>query len=386
MNGTGPYRLESRTPGEEIVLVLNEDYWRTEPIWAGGPSGPAAIERVIIKTVAEQDIRIDIFQSGDTDIPQLIRQNLTELDRMLGEICDYNPDTLEFDCSVVAGNEEAPFRLYQGFPEQNRFDAMFFFDINTEGGNQLLGSGQLDGDGIPPDFFHDIDVRKAFNYCFDWQAFIEEVYLGEAVQNTGVLIPGMPGYDQDGPQYTFDLDKCREHIERAWGGAVAENGFRVQLPYHLYSKIHRLVGETLQSGFQAIDPKYQIEVIGLPFPDWQDSHRNHRMPIFVSPWFPDIHDPHNWAQPFTVGLYAVYQGVPGEIIAGYSELVDAGVSTTDPAEREAIYRELQQLDYDNAIAIRGAVPTGRKYMQRWVSGWYYNPIAPGEFFYALSID
>ena len=39
MNGTGPYRLESWTPGEGWVIVANENYWRgdDQPTWEGGP-------------------------------------------------------------------------------------------------------------------------------------------------------------------------------------------------------------------------------------------------------------------------------------------------------------------------------------------------------------
>ena len=76
------------------------------------------------------------------------------------------------------------------------------FQINNEGGNPYLGSGQLDGDGIPPDFFSDIHVRKAFNYCFDWEAFIAEVYQGEAVQNYGPFNAGLIGYDPDAQHYS----------------------------------------------------------------------------------------------------------------------------------------------------------------------------------------
>ena len=38
INGTGPYMLDSWTPGEGYVLVANENYWATEPIWEGGPA------------------------------------------------------------------------------------------------------------------------------------------------------------------------------------------------------------------------------------------------------------------------------------------------------------------------------------------------------------
>ena len=48
-NGTGPYKLDHLTDGQEIVLVRNENYWRAEgdPIWENGPSGLADIETVV---------------------------------------------------------------------------------------------------------------------------------------------------------------------------------------------------------------------------------------------------------------------------------------------------------------------------------------------------
>ena len=42
------------------------------------------------------------------------------------------------------------------------------------GGNPYIGSGELDGNGIPADFFSDVHVRKAFNYCFDYDAYIDD--------------------------------------------------------------------------------------------------------------------------------------------------------------------------------------------------------------------
>jgi hypothetical protein len=32
------------------------------------------------------------------------------------------------------------------------------------------------------------------------------------------------------------------------------------------------------------------------------------------------------------------------------------------------------LDFEYAPGIRGAVPTGRTYQQRWVSDWMHNPM------------
>jgi peptide/nickel transport system substrate-binding protein len=69
-NGTGPYKLENWTPGEEIVLVANENYWRADddPIWEGGPAGVPSIARVVIKNIDEWGTRLAMFEAGDADI------------------------------------------------------------------------------------------------------------------------------------------------------------------------------------------------------------------------------------------------------------------------------------------------------------------------------
>ena len=49
INGTGPYMLESWTPGEGWVLTANENYWRGDdmPVWEGGPAGQPAVKRIV---------------------------------------------------------------------------------------------------------------------------------------------------------------------------------------------------------------------------------------------------------------------------------------------------------------------------------------------------
>jgi peptide/nickel transport system substrate-binding protein len=385
MNGTGPFMLDHWTQGEEYVLVRNDNYWRSEPAWDGGPSGPAALERVVYRIVNEWGTRFAMLQAGDTDFTTVPRQNVTQVDPLVGERCEYNADTADFDCAAT-DNPDGPLRLHIGAPGVSRTDAMFVFDIETEGGNALIGSGELDGNGIPPDFFTDIHVRKAFNYCFDWDIYIEDALVGEAVQNVGVLIPGMLGYNAAGSTYSFDLEKCQSEIEEAWDGAVAENGFRVQVAYNTGNVTRQTVAQILQSGFQQVDPKYSIEIIGLPWPSFLSNIRARRLPVYVSGWLEDIHDPHNWAQPFTVGTYASRQAMPDEIKDNFKALVDAGVGASDPADRTAIYEELQEYDYEVAPAIRLAVATTRHYEQRWVNGYYYNPIYPGFYYYSFSKD
>ncbi len=394
-NGTGPFKLDHWTPGQEIVLVRNENYWRTEPAWEGGPTGPAKLERVVIKKVDEWGTRFAMFQAGDADVVAVNRQDVSQVDPFVGEICRWNEEKGDFDCEVQS---DQPFRLYIGHPTISRTDVFFNFNINVpEGGNPFVGSGQLDGNGIPPDFFSDIHIRRAFNYCFDWDTYIQEALAGEAVQSTGLALPGMIGYDPEGPHYSFDLDKCAEEFKLADldkdGIPAGEDeddvwnvGFRMQVAYNTGNVVRQTVAEILASNIASVNDKFQIEIVGLPWPTFLRNQRARTLPLFISGWLEDIHDPHNWYVPYLTGTYGRRQSLPEEAVAEFQELINKGVMETDPAKRHAIYLELNQKVYDLTPHIILAVATGRRYEQRWVKGWYYNPIYPGQYFYVLSKD
>jgi peptide/nickel transport system substrate-binding protein len=56
---------------------------------------------------------------------------------------------------------------------------------------------------------------------------------------------------------------------------------------------------------------------------------------------------------------------------------------TDPAKRAEIYKQFNRLYYEVASGIPLFVSADRRYQQRWVHGWYYNPIHPDAYFYTL---
>jgi peptide/nickel transport system substrate-binding protein len=60
--GLGPYRFVSMTPGLEIVLEANEQYWRKKP----------AIKRVSIKGVPDRTTRLAMLKTGEADIGYLM--------------------------------------------------------------------------------------------------------------------------------------------------------------------------------------------------------------------------------------------------------------------------------------------------------------------------
>jgi peptide/nickel transport system substrate-binding protein len=390
MNGTGPFMLDQWVKGEEVDLVRNDNYWRTEPAWEGGPSGPAALERVIIKGVDEWGTRFAMAQAGDTDMVYVPLQNSAQIDPLVGELCLYNSQTDSFDPCQPTENPDGPMRLWKGYPTVSRQDVFLTWNIvSPEGGNPYIGSGKLDGNGIPPDFFSDVHIRKAFNYCFDWDTYIHDALVGEAIQSVGLELPGMPGYDVNGPKYSYDLDKCAEEFQAAElrgdnGETVWDVGFRFQAAFNTGNVSRQTVAEILQANLSEVNDKFQVEILGLPWPTFLQSQRASTLPLFVSGWLEDIHDPHNWFQPYLVGTYGRRQQLPEDVTAQFQELLNQGVSESDPAKRAEIYTQVNQLVYDLAPDIILAIPTGRHYQQRWVNGYYYNPIYPGNYFYPLS--
>ncbi len=251
--------------------------------------------------------------------------------------------------------------------------------------NPLIGSGQLDGNGIPTDFFSDIHVRRGFNYCFDWETYINDVFQGEAVQSYSVIIPGMLGYNAEGQHFSYDPEQCGAELAQAWGGVLPEIGFRVQAAYNIGNTTRQTVAEILAENLNAVSENYVVETVGLPWPAFLQAQRDKTLPLFISGWLEDIHDPHNWVVPYLTGTYGRRQSMPEDMRAQFQELINAGIQAPTPEERQAIYNQLNDLVYENAPNILLAVATGRRYEQPYVQGWYYNPIYPdAHYYYALS--
>jgi peptide/nickel transport system substrate-binding protein len=392
-NGTGPYMLDHWTPGEEIVLTANENYWRTEPMWDGGPSGPPQIKRVVIKNINEWGTRLAMFEAGDGDYIYVPPQYRPQLEPYYKTIC-------QADGSCTEGNADGYIQVFRDLPEPAMTPAQFNWQINVEGGNQFVGSGALDGNGIPADFFSDIHIRKAFNYCFDFDTMIKDALNGEGIQAQGPIIAGMMGYREgEAPLYSYDPAKCEEEFKLADldhdGIAAGEDeddvwnmGFYMQIAYNTGNDTRRLASEILKAGIEAVNPKFSIAVVGMPWPVLLNSRRAGKLPIYVGGWLEDFHDPHNWVQPFlsSQGAYGRVINMTPEYAQKYDDLILQGVLATDPAERTKIYEDIQLQSEQDAVVIWMYQAVGRTHLQEWIKNYYYNPAYPAVYSwtYALS--
>jgi ABC-type transport system substrate-binding protein len=386
-NGTGPYKLEKWTPGEGLSLVRNDNYWVKSPPWEGAPSGPAAIARVLIKEVDEWGTRFAALQAGDADYVTVNPEFWPQADQVSKADCDATTG----ECKPLKA--DGIVKRYRGLAQTSATDVLLNANINTEGGNNYIGSGALDGNGIPADFFNDVHVRKAFNYCFDWQTYIQDVWQGEAEQRNGPVINPMLGYNAEAPHYTLDLDKCAAEFKAsAWktddGRSLWDAGFYMQITYNTGNTTRQIIAEILKRNIEQVNPKFKIEVFALPWPVFLKERTADKLPVYTIGWGEDYHDPHNWVVPYLASYGTYGSGVPKDLQPQLDGMIDKAVSETDEAKRAEAYYDIQKFVYDNAIHIFLAQGLTRRFFQPWVKGFYYNPSysLDAGWFYQYSKD
>ncbi|MBI4051522.1 MAG: ABC transporter substrate-binding protein [Elusimicrobia bacterium] len=353
MNGTGPFLLERwDKKNKEIVLLRNDHYWRK----------PARLKRVITKGVDEFATRKLMLQAGDADAIYADRPVFPQVQNLEGvQIIDELP-TMEMN--------PTPF---------------FTFHIDTTA-NPDIGSGKLDGNGIPPDFFSDKDIRKGFAHAFDYSSFIQDVQRGKGTRATGCIPRSLPGHNPKQKWYDYDLKKAQEHFKKAWKGEVWKKGFQFTLTFNSGNVPRQTLCQIIKRNVESINPKFKIDVRPVQWSTFLDRMNTSKLPMFVLGWNADFPDPHNFAFPF-MHSKGNFPGLQKYKNPQADRLVEDSIKEVIPAKRKAIYAKLLQLEYEDAPHLV-LVDTVRYRTQRnWIKGWYHNPVFPdspyGSYFYPI---
>ncbi|HET8999014.1 MAG TPA: ABC transporter substrate-binding protein [bacterium] len=349
MVGTGPFKLQQwDRQGKEVTLVRNDAYWRA----------PAKLARVVIRSVSEFTTRRLQLQQGDADLITVDRPQQSQVAGMAG----------------VAIRDDLPQLVIQVLQFNLKIDA---------NGNPDVGSGKLDGNGIPPDFFSDVHVRKAFAYAFDYQTFIRDGYRSKAIQPNGPIIQGLLGYDSSLPKYTFDKAKATAEFKEAWGGKLWDAGFKFTTTFNTGNTVREVGARLIKDVVESLNPKFKIDIRNLQWSSFLQATNQHKGTLYALGWAVDYPDPDDFAQPFlsSKGDYPQRNSYNNPEA---DKLVQEGAATADPAKRKEIYKKLTQIAYNDVPGIYAAQPTAFKVMRSWVHGWYWNTVYGGEDYYPLS--
>lgn len=388
MMGTGPFVFTKWDHGNSITLDANPNYWQKDPLWQGGPAGAPALKHIIVRYVPEWGTRFAMATTGDADLIYVPGNFYAQIDTLVKDECD----ALSANCKTV--NPKGFLRVSKNLPGLTQGDIFMNQQVNTTGGNTYIGTGKLDGNGIPPNFFSNIHVRKAFAACFDYATFIKQALQGEAVQPNGPINPGELGYDPNGAKQQYNLDTCKAEFDAAakdpgYTGLTAK-GFYVVITYNAGNTIRQSAAQILADGLKKVNPRFNLSVLAEPFAVELTDQQAGRLPLFVLGWQEDYHDPNDWAGPFLSGggNYSGTQHFDAALQKQLDGLINQALSEIDTTKRAAIYTQLNKLAIDNALDIFAYAQTYRHYEQLWVTGWYYNPILTGSpvsgFYYAYT--
>ncbi len=386
MNGTGPYMLTKWDKGNQITMAANPNYWATQPLWTGGPSGAPKIKNILMKIVPEWGTRFAMLTTGDADTANVPSNYYPQVDPLVKQDCD---PAGTGKCTPV--NANGFLTRYQNMTQLSQDTIFFNQKVNTTGGNSFIGSGKLDGNGITANFFADVHIRKALAACFDYDTFIKQVRNGQGIVPNGPVIPGELGYDPKGPAQKFDLTTCKSEFDAASKdpGMDLSKGFFVDFVYNTGNSNRQSAGQILAAGVAKVNPKFHISVLDEPWPVFLKDQAAGRLPLFMLGWQEDYHDPNDWVAPYlsSGGTYSSSQGFDPALQKQMDGLINQALSTTDSAARAKIYSQLNALAVNNALDIFVDTPISRRYDQLWVKGWYFNPIyqnANTTYYYVLS--
>jgi peptide/nickel transport system substrate-binding protein len=333
--GTGPYSLTEWNRGENIQLAIHEDYW-----------GTPAKNPVRVEIGATPDVRVLGLRAGEYD-------------------------TIEADPSFIGDLEGA-----EGV-------TIFGSGLTVEpihiGFNLNIPDGALPSeDTIPVDFFHDQRVRQAFNYGFDYDAFIAGALGGFGDFNPHYIPQGIFGYDPAAPRYdSQDADKAVELFTEA---GYCPGGFTASVITE-EANLFEVAALVLKDSLEALPCNIEIRVLAVAEAQFDDAHAQD--PIEYAMWVKNADpfaDPHGY-----VSSYSHPTGEWGEIHGfsnGYADadavasLIDDAEVELDPEARAKLYSELQFLLFDDPMWLiagqEGVVAAYRTDVEGWVS----NPLWP----------
>jgi peptide/nickel transport system substrate-binding protein len=327
--GTGPFKFVSAQGLEEVVMERFDDYYGGAPDLA--PVGPACVKQVVFRVIPEASTRVAALLAGEIDICQAVPSELL--------------DTLA----------KTPGLQVKTAPSTNPK----WMEMN-----------------VTKAPFDDVRVRQAMNYAVDKDLLIEAIYGGRAVALPGPLSPYNNFVNKSLKPYAYDTEKALALLaEAGWtdsngDGTLDKDGQPFALTIDTTEEF-RVLTEALAAQLRAIGINASVRFweynVVKPMliarermaylDDWGDSAFD---PVghFEAKW-------HGYVEGSTYGR-GNFSGYDNPRV---NELIKLGEITGDPAERQKIYDEAQQLVYDEAPAVFLILPQEAEAARADLTNW-----------------
>ncbi|WP_252502145.1 glutathione ABC transporter substrate-binding protein [Sporosarcina sp. Marseille-Q4943] len=279
--GTGFFKFESWTPGNQIKLVKNEDYWGDK----------VHVDTVTFKVVPESAVRNADLETGFVHIADPVQPN------------------------EVAGINEGSFAKVN----QKASSSLAYLGFNTE-----------------KEPFNDPKVRKAISMLVNKDDISEGVYDGFGIPAKGPLAPGIFGYNEDAKPIDYNLEEAKKLLKEAG----FENGFKSSI-WTNDNPQRQQIAVLMQEELKKVNIEVEIEV--MEFGAYLEKTANGEHDMFILGWSNPTGDADyglyalfHSSQHGSPGNRSFY-GNP-EV----DKLLEEGRRESDPDERIKIYNKVQE--------------------------------------------
>jgi len=279
--GTGPYKLVSWTKGNQSVIERFDDYHGEKP----------KIKTITFKVVPEPTNRLVELESGGADLAY---------------------DIAVTDVSRIEDSENLKV-------EKKDASSITFMGFNTK---------------KKP--FEDIKVRQAIRYAIDTKAIVQSVYKGLCTPATNPMNPSCLYYDKTSTVSEYNIEKAKALLAEA-GYA---NGFKTTITTD--DRKERIdMATIIQNQLSQIGITAEIKI--MEWGAYLSACYDGQQEMYMGGWTTFTPEP----SVSLTGTFSSGSMGSGGNMAFYSnpkvdELLAAGIATTDTAEREKIYIELQK--------------------------------------------
>jgi len=298
--GTGPFKFVKWVSDDKITLEAFKDYWDKN-------NGPY-LNKLIFRAIPENSVRFLELKAGNI------------------EICQFpNPA----DIPLVEKDKNLK------MVKQPGMNVGYLSFNHTKG------------------LWKDVHLRRAIAHAINRQAIVDNIYQGMGQIAKNGIPPTMWGYNNDVPGYKYDPELAKKELAAAGypdGKGLPELtlwSMPVPRPYN---------PEGLKVGIAMIGDLGKVGITArITSYDWGTYLKRQRqqpddMDMFQLGWTGDNGDPDNF-------LAVLFDGLASPAIRTqwknerYHELMLKGKQTIDQGKRAAIYREAQQIMFDEVAAI-----------------------------------
>jgi peptide/nickel transport system substrate-binding protein len=284
-NGTGPFRL-TRDEVNVKTMEANTEYWGDPPL----------IETLVWEFIQDPQTRLNALLDGSAQV----------IDRV-------PPEHL----SVLAGREGVQLQSFTAIESINLF----------------VRPGRL------PIWDESINFRRAVNWSFDREPLVQNLVLGKSAVASSFLPTNTLYFQAQEPLYGFDPDQARSELEAAGepdGGPEFElwvaEGFQPRAP----EVVAAMVDQMQQVGLK---PKVvTTDIAGMIDDIFSETGTG---AMYHISWA-SSGDPHHAATVYSKS-FAWFFGDQR-----LQELIDQGLTTVDPAQREQVYADMQTHMWEQA--------------------------------------